>query len=274
MEAIKFPGLGLEFNVSQVAINIADKIEIYWYAIFIVLGIILSLIILKKRSKLFNINYEDIINLALWLLPICIIGARLYYILFNIDFYLSKPSRILNIRNGGLAIYGGIIAGIITCYIYCKKKKINFLDLIDALAPCLALGQAIGRWGNFVNVEAYGIQTTLPWRMGIIEAGKYVEVHPTFLYESIATAIIFIILITKKDKRKFKGQIACIYLLLYSIERFIVEGLRTDSLIVGNIRISQLISIIIFIISAIILLKNTKKSILKRENKMSKKEEK
>ena len=246
MDTVTFPGLNLNLKVSNIAITIADKIDIYWYAIFIVTGMILALLVAKKRCKLFSIQFEQIIDLMIWLIPICIIGARIYYILFNLEFYLAKPSRMLNFRSGGLAIYGGIIAGILTIYIYCKKKKINFLDLLDLAAPCLALGQAIGRWGNFTNIEAYGTQTNLPWRMGIIEAGKYIEVHPTFLYESIATAIIFLIIVLIKDKRKFKGQLACIYLLLYSIERFMVEGLRTDSLMLGNIRVSQLVSIIIF----------------------------
>lgn len=258
METVTFPGIGLNLKISNIAITIANKIDIYWYAIFIVTGIILALLVAKKRCKLFNIDFEQILDLTIWLIPTSILGARLYYILFNLDFYLQKPSRMLNFRGGGLAIYGGIIAGIITIYIYCKKKKINFLDLLDLAAPCLALGQSIGRWGNFTNVEAYGTQTTLLWRMGIIEAGKYIEVHPTFLYESIATIIIFIILIIKKDKIKFKGQIACTYLLLYSIERFFVEGLRTDSLMLGNIRISQLMSVIILITTVFIFCKMSK----------------
>ena len=258
METVTFPEIGLNLKISSVAITIADKIEIYWYAIFIVTGMILALLVARKRCKLFSIQFEQIIDLMIWLIPICIIGARIYYILFNLNFYLVKPSRILNFRSGGLAIYGGIIAGIITCYIYCKKKNINFLNLLDLIAPCLAIGQSIGRWGNFTNIEAYGTQTNLPWRMGIIEAGKYIEVHPTFLYESIATAIIFLILIAIKDKRKFKGQLACIYLLLYSVERFIVEGLRTDSLMIGNIRVSQLVSIIIFLITIVVVWKLSK----------------
>ena len=155
--------------------------------------------------------------------------------------------QMFNIRTGGLAIYGGIIGGIITCIIFCKKRKIKVLDLLDYMAPALALGQAIGRWGNFVNIEAYGAKTSLPWRMGIYEAGKYIEVHPTFLYESIATFIIFLVLMKVGKNRKFSGELTYIYCIMYGFERLIVEGLRTDSLMLGPIRISQLVSLIILV---------------------------
>jgi len=128
----------------------------------------------------------------------------------------------------------------------------NILDLFDYIIPCLALGQAIGRWGNFINVEAYGSITRLPWRMGIIEAGKYIEVHPTFLYESLVTFLIFILLATISNKRKYKGQITLIYLTIYSFARMIIEGMRTDSLMMGDMRISQLLSMLILIITVII----------------------
>ena len=140
-----------------------------------------------------------------------------------------------------MAIYGGIIGAVITILIYCKKKNINFLDVLDYVAPFLPLAQSIGRWGNFVNVEAYGTETNLPWRMGIMENGIYKEVHPTFLYESISTLIIFIILyILYEIKRKFKGEITSLYLIMYSFVRFFIEGLRTDSLMFFDIRVSKL----------------------------------
>ena len=248
MNLIKFPGLNLEFNISKVAFEVFG-IKIYWYAILIVTAIILALIIFRKRNGLYDIRFNDILDLSLYAIPIAIVCARLYYIIFNLEYYMQNPKEILSIRNGGLAIYGAIIGGLITLIIFCKKKKINVLDLIDYVAPGLVLGQAIGRWGNFVNVEAYGTTTNSFLRMGIIESGKYIEVHPTFLYESIACFAIFIILLLMKNKRKFKGQIACTYFILYSLERFFVEGLRTDSLMLGNIRISQILSAIIFIVS-------------------------
>ena len=151
-----------------------------------------------------------------------------------------------------------MIGGIITCILFCRKRKIELLDLLDFIAPVLALGQSIGRWGNFVNVEAYGTETTLPWRMGIYELGKYKEVHPTFLYESIATFIIFIILIKIKDKRKFKGQITYMYFIGYGFARMIIEGLRTDSLMINQIRVSQLLSAIILITATILYIKKNK----------------
>lgn len=248
MNLIKFPGLNLEFNISKVAFEVFG-IKIYWYAILIVTAIILALIIFRKRNGLYDIRFNDILDLSLYAIPIAIVCARLYYIIFNLEYYMQNPKEILSIRNGGLAIYGAIIGGLITLIIFCKKKKINVLDLIDYVAPGLVLGQAIGRWGNFVNIEAYGTTTNSFLRMGIIESGKYIEVHPTFLYESIACFAIFIILLLMKNKRKFKGQIACTYFILYSLERFFVEGLRTDSLMLGNIRISQILSAIIFIVS-------------------------
>ena len=171
---------------------------------------------------------------------------------------MSNPIQIINIRGGGLAIYGGIIGGIIACYIFCKKKNINILNLLDCIAPILALSQGIGRWGNFINVEAYGTETNLPWKMGIIEDGVKKFVHPTFLYESISTLAIFIILTVVSKNRKFKGQITYLYLIMYSFARAIIEGLRTDSLMLGPIRISQVLSIIIFIMTVIVYIKRVK----------------
>lgn len=251
---VTFPGLNISMHLNRIAFSVFG-LKIYWYAIIIVSAMIIAILILKKRDGLYEIKFENVLDLLIILIPISLISARIFYVLFNLNFYLKNADEILNFRNGGMAIYGGIIGGMITCVFFCKKKKINLLDLMDFLAPTLVLGQAIGRWGNFVNVEAYGVETTLPWRMGIQEAGKYIEVHPTFLYESIVCFIIFIVLIGIGDKRNFKGQIACTYLMLYSIERTFVEGLRTDSLMLGNIRISQLLSIVIFIISSIMYVK-------------------
>ena len=166
---------------------------------------------------------------------------------------------MINIKNGGLAIYGGILGAVVTIAIFCKIKKIKILDMLDMLVPYLALGQAIGRWGNFVNGEAHGRVTNSIFRMGIVENGIYMEVHPTFLYESICTLIIFFILKYLKNNRRYPGQLTYIYLLMYSFVRAIIEGLRTDSLMLENVRISQLISIIIFVITLIILIYKKKK---------------
>ena len=215
----------------------------------------------------YNIKFEDVIELLLFILPIGVICARLYFVIFKFDYYIANPAEIFNIRNGGLAIYGGIIGAIITLIVYCKKKKIKILDMLDLLAPYLALGQAIGRWGNFFNMEAHGTLTNNIFRMGIIENGKYIQVHPTFLYESICTLIIFIILYIIRNKRKFSGEIIFTYLTLYGIIRAIIENLRTDSLMFGSFRISQILSIVLSIVFGILLIYNL---INKRSNKWKK----
>lgn len=161
---------------------------------------------------------------------------------------------------GGLAIYGGVIGAIGAIAIYCKVKKIKVLDVLDYIAPYLALGQAIGRWGNFFNGEAHGTETTNFLRMGITENGNYIQVHPTFLYESVCTFIIFIILYKLRNKRKYRGQLTYLYFFLYGIARSIIEGFRTDSLMLGDLRISQILSIVLTIIfGAILLYKKVKK---------------
>lgn len=258
MNVIKFSGLNLDFNISKIAFRIFG-IEIYWYAILIVSAMCLALIMFKKRDGLYKIKFSDILDLTLYLIPISIISARLYYIIFNLEYYLQNPREIFNIRSGGLAIYGAVVGGIITCFVFCKKKRLCLLDLLDYIAPGLVLGQAIGRWGNFINIEAYGSLTNSLLRMGIIENGKYIEVHPTFLYESLACLVIFIILLLMKNKRNFSGQIVFTYLGLYSLQRVFIEGLRTDSLMIGNIRISQILSVIIFVISVTIYITKIKK---------------
>lgn len=251
MNIVTFPLFNFKLELSRIAFSIGN-IDIYWYAVLMMSAFIIALIIFKIKDGMFNIKFSDILDLSIYVIPISIISARIYYILFNLDYYISYPEQILNLKAGGLAIYGGIIGGGITCYIFCKKRKINILDLFDYIVPCLALGQAIGRWGNFINIEAYGSITNVPWRMGVFEAEKYIEVHPTFLYESLVTFLLFILLTSISNKRKYKGQITLIYLTIYSFARMIIEGFRIDSLMLGNVRISQKLSLIIFIVSIIL----------------------
>lgn len=250
---ILFPGLGISLNVSKIALSIFG-INVYWYGIIIVSAIIIALIFLAKDDGKYGIGFERILDLAIILIPISIISARVYYVTFNFEPYRYNIMKIFDLREGGLAIYGAIIGGIITAYIYCKVKRISLLDMLDYLAPYLAMGQAIGRWGNFINIEAYGNETLLPWRMGITVNGIYKEVHPTFLYESISTVIIFIILYLFRNKRRYCGQIIYLYLFMYGAERMIIEGLRIDSLMYRNLRISQVISVTLFVIFGGILL--------------------
>lgn len=251
MNRILFPSFNLEFNLSPIAIEIGN-LQIYWYAIFIVSGIILSLILMYFSKQKYNIEYEDLLEILIFVLVFGIIGARLFYVFFNLDYYLKNISQIINIKNGGLAIFGGIIAGFVTTYILCKKKRITIFDFCDYIVPYLALTQGMGRLGNFFNVEAYGRETTNIFRMGIETYTGYKEVHPCFLYEMIACFIIFIILKLIQKKQKYKGEILSWYLILYGIIRFCIEWLRADSLMLFNIKISSLISLILIILGIFI----------------------
>lgn len=238
-------------------------IDIMWYGILITLGVILGYVVAVKLAKLENISENTILDILVWALPLAIVGARAYYVIFEWDYYSKNLGEIIDIRGGGLAIYGGIIAAVITCYFICKKKNLKFLKLLDIFMPAIALGQAIGRWGNFINKEAYGTPTNLPWAITI----DGVKVHPTFLYESLGDFIIFLILVyIFKNKKKFDGQITSLYMILYGILRFFVEGLRTDSLYIGALRVSQLVSIAI-VIAGIILQIKYKKQIIKSDEK-------
>ena len=188
-----------------------------------------------------------------------IIGARLYYCMFNFKFYLANPTKIFAIRDGGLAIYGGIVFGIIIAFIISKIKKINFADLMDYVAPYLALTQGIGRIGNFFNVEAYGVETQNVFRMGIFKNGNFIEVHPCFLYEFVACIVIFIVLKFLQKRRKFEFQIFSTYMILYGLTRFFIEVLRVDSLYLGSIKISQVVSLVFVVIGIIIHISKTHK---------------
>lgn len=265
VNVIKFPGLGLELNINKVFLSFGN-VSIYWYGFLIVFAFLVGLLLLRKLAKESNFNFENILELFILIVPVSIICARLYYILFNLDYYLSDISRMFSITTGGLAIYGGIIGGVIVSFIYTKIKKINFIKLLDMLVIVLPLGQAIGRWGNFFNVEAYGSVTNSFLRMGIFENGNYIEVHPTFLYESLICLTIFGILYFTRNKKKFVGENVCIYFLLYGISRTFIEGLRTDSLMIGTLKVSQIISILLVIISSIVIIYNKKRS-KKEENK-------
>lgn len=242
--------------IPRVAISFMG-IDIYWYAILITSAIVSGFLWAKFHDGRYNIKFDDVLDLSLIMIPIAIICARLYYIVFNLDYYLNNPTEIFNFRNGGIAIYGAIMGGIVTIIIFCKKKKINMFDLMDYIAPIIPLGQAIGRWGNYINIEAYGSETNLPLKMEIIENGITKYVHPTFLYESVGNFILFLILLKISKNRKFSGQIVSLYLIGYSFIRFWVEGLRTDSLMFGNIKVSQLLSILIFIIMMVIYVKKS-----------------
>ena len=240
---------GKEIAINPVMISVGP-FSIYWYGFFIVSAIVLSFFLAKRRiekKKLdFGITLDNLYDFIIGAVFVSILSARLYYVLFNLKYYLANPSEFLQIWNGGLAIYGGIIGAIIYSLIFCRSKKIVFYNLADLAAPYLVLSQSIGRWGNFVNQEAYGYLTDLPWKMGIFDSsiGDYIYVHPTFFYESICNFILFWILMKISKNRKFEGQTFFLYMIGYGIIRSIIEGLRTDSLMMGNFRISQVLSLV------------------------------
>ena len=239
-------------------------IDVMWYGILMALGMILGTIIALKEAKRVGINEDNVLDLAIVSIPIGILGARLYYVLFNFGYYSKNPSQILNFRGGGMAIHGALIAGILTGYIFTKVRNINFFKMADAVIIGVPLAQAIGRWGNFINQEAHGGPTNLPW--GIMVDG--VKVHPTFLYESIWDLLIFIFLWIFRKKKKYEGQIIVYYIGLYSLGRFFIEGLRTDSLMVGQLRMAQVISLVGIIASIILHM-----YLYKKENNKTKEEE-
>ena len=231
-------------------------IDVMWYGVLISTGVLLGVLIALKEAKRTGFREDDLIDFLLYAIPAGIVGARAYYVIFSWDYYSQNLSQIINIRNGGLAIHGAIILGVITGILFCKKRKINVLEILDLVMPSVALGQAIGRWGNFINQEAHGGPTDLPW--GIMVDGQ--KVHPTFLYESIIDFCIFLFLIWfRKHKKANHGQIIGLYLILYSAGRFFVEGLRTDSLMFAGMRVAQLISIASIIIGAALLIYVKKK---------------
>jgi phosphatidylglycerol:prolipoprotein diacylglycerol transferase len=266
---IEFPGLGIpQIPLKREAVvNLfgIENFNIYWYGIIIAFGFALAVLLAIKRSKRFDIEPDVILDGVLFAAPAAIIGARLYYVIFSWDLYKDNPIDIINIRKGGLAIYGGIIAAILVAWIYLRAKKIPPLKVIDFIVPYIALGQAIGRWGNFFNQEAFGYKTTVPWRMNGDIINQYLTgidpavdlktwgVHPTFLYESILNFAIFFFLAWFIKKKKKDGEVLCLYMTFYGIGRFFIEGLRTDSLMLwlSGIRVSQFLAALFAIIFGI-----------------------
>jgi prolipoprotein diacylglyceryl transferase len=230
-------------------------LSIRWYGIIMAAAMLLGSSLLFKLAKKKGYNENDIYDLLLVVLISAVVGSRLYYVVFNWGYYGSNLSQILNFRGGGMAIHGGVIFGLISGYIFTRIKKMDFYELADLAAPGLILGQAIGRWGNYMNGEAHGGPTDLPW--GILVDG--VKVHPTFFYESIWNFLVFATLLFYLPKRKFNGEGFLLYGILYSIGRFFIEGLRTDSLMLGSLRMAQVISVVIIIVfSGVIVYKRNK----------------
>ncbi len=232
-------------------------LEVKWYAILISLGMISGIALAMYRSRSYNIDSDSIIDIALFALPAAIIGARIYYVAFEWERYSGDIVAMINIRQGGLAIHGGLIAGVLVGVLVCRHKKLNPLKLMDLLAPSIILGQAIGRWGNFMNNEAHGGPTDLPWAIEV--DGEMV--HPTFLYESIWNfMVMFFLIVYDKKFKKFEGEVFLMYGILYSVGRFFIEGMRTDSLYLGPLRIAQVVSLVTIALFGAIILYSRRKA--------------
>lgn len=263
--AISFPMLG-GWSINPSATFQLFGHTFYWYGAIIAFGFLLATLYCSRMAPHFGLTSDNLYDLVLWILPFGIIGARLYYVAFEWDSYSQNLLDIFRIWNGGLAIYGAIIGGIITIIIWSRAKKIPIGATLDLLSLGVFIGQIVGRWGNFMNREAFGAQTDIFCRMGLTQPGQEtVYVHPTFLYESLWNLVGFILLslwVTKKGRRKYDGQAFILYVLWYGIGRALVEGLRTDSLYIAGtgIRVSQLLAAVSALTAAVILIVNAKKS--------------
>ena len=239
-------------------------IQIRWYSFLILLAFVIGYFLVINRCKKKNISTSTISDMCFYLVIVCILGARIYYCLFNLDYYSKNIIDIFKIWEGGLAIHGGIIAGLIFLYFYTKKKQLNLLELMDIFVPALVLGQTIGRWGNFFNQEAFGSVTNFSTLKNLhipnfIIDGMYIEHsyhHPTFFYESLGCLIIFIIVMIIRNLKSTKdGIVTGIYFVSYGIIRFLIEGLRQDSLMFFNLKVAQIVSIIMVIVGIYLMIR-------------------
>lgn len=275
---VEFPKLDLGFDIYENLVEFTIPgwnidITIKFYAVIIAFGFVLAVLFGGRMAYKWNMSIDKMLDVLIWGTISAIVGARLYYVAFEWDYYKDHLLEIPAIWNGGLAIYGGLIGGILAAYIVCKRVDLNFYKLLDLAGMSFLIGQGIGRWGNFTNQEAFGTNTTLPWGMTSEKIENYINlnysellqngiemdatepVHPTFLYESVWCLLGFVILFIVCQKfRKFDGQLILGYGIIYGLERFVVEGLRTDSLYIGNsgIRVSQVISLILVLCCSVL----------------------
>ena len=275
---VSFPGLGIgEFSVDRVAFELFGK-PIYWYGVIIMLGIVAAFIHAIIRSKREGFTTDDVLDMGIFTVLFGVLGARLYYVVTTLDTHQYKNFiDVIAIWEGGLAIYGGIIAGCTALVLTAVYKKINPLKVMDAVGPGVMLAQAIGRWGNFMNGEAFGYEVAegsllYPFRMGLISdythTGSTMHYyHPTFLYESLWNIAGFVFICLIYRKKKFNGQMALTYFAWYGFGRFFIEGLRTDSLYVGPFRISQVVGLVCFVAGITLMVVG---SVLTRNGKLDK----
>ena len=269
---ISFPGLfgDWEFNPDPIAIHIGHGI--YWYGIILAVAMLAGLLLCMKQAKHYGFTEDNVLDMVLWAVPSCILGSRIYYVIFYLDLYRNADGsldwgRIIAIWDGGLAIYGTVIMGVVVALLYTRHKKLKFGAMTDLCVLGLLLGQVIGRWANFINREAFGGLTDLPWRMRLwVSSYQYIEVHPTFFYESLWNLVgLLLILFVVSKGRRFDGENTWFYFLWYGLGRSWIEGLRTDSLYLFNwtfmgqpIRVSQVLSMVMVVVAAFMLFYNIK----------------
>jgi phosphatidylglycerol:prolipoprotein diacylglycerol transferase len=252
LDYVEFPKLGIHIEISPIIVEnvFGTQLDIRWYGLFIAFAMFLSLIIGMKQSKKYNIEEEDLIDMFLVALPFAVIFARLFFVVFTWDNFKNDLLGIFRIWEGGLAIYGGLIGAVGAVLLFCKKRKMDVLNLFDFACVYLPLSQAIGRLGNFTNQELYGTYTDLPWGMTGSRIGD-IPVHPAFLYEFVFNLIIFLILLKLRKNKKVKGSVFATYLMSYSLIRFLLEFIRTDEFGTGNIRYNQVVAAAVFVLSFI-----------------------
>lgn len=251
LTAITFPGLGISVDPSPVAFTVFGK-DIYWYGIIIAAGFLLAYFYMDRRAKVFGLTGDNVLDILLWAVPLGVICARIYYCVFYWDAYRDNPISCLYIWEGGLAIYGGVLGGILGIFLYHKIKKIPLLPMLDLASFGVLIGQICGRWGNFMNQEAHGGETASFLRMGLMDPDGVIRYyHPTFLYESVWNLVGLIALHFLSKKRKFDGEMFLLYLFWYGLGRAWIEGLRTDSLYLfgTGIRVSQLLALLCVIVA-------------------------
>ncbi len=262
MSPITFPNLGIEVNPSNIAFSIGGK-DFYWYGLIIAIGFLLAATYVCRRAPQFGLTEDHMLEAMLWAVPVAIICARLYYVVFYWDLYRNNPISALYIWEGGLAIYGGVIGAVIMVFLYCKRKKVSIGAMLDLAGLGLLIGQFMGRWGNFMNREAYGGVTDSFFKMGLEDStGTVTYYQPTFLYESVWNMIGFgIIHFISKKYRKFDGQIFACYVAWYGLGRGIIEGMRSDSLYIPGtaLRVSQLLGFLSCIVASTYIIVKLKK---------------
>ena len=240
-------------NINPVAFSLGP-ITVRWYGLLIATAMLIAAVGGCKMMRKAGINEDDFLTIFMVTIVAAILGARIYYVIFELPYYIQHPDEIIAIWHGGLAVHGGLLAGVASIYLGCRHYKISFWQFTDIMAPFMILGQAIGRWGNFFNQEAYGYEVdpaAVPWAMWIDGAYR----HPTFLYESCWDLLVFFVLLwLARQAWVRRGEIALGYLILYSMGRVVVEGFRTDSLMLGPLRMAQVMSLVLFVGALLVLL--------------------